>query len=101
MDMNIDYTTMPRTYEVCWHRTCPLAATCLRQLAAEHLTEEKRYVTSVNLRATHPETGRCRDYRPAQFVRHAYGHQGEVVPHHLVETGQHHVLPLLQRTEAH
>lgn len=73
MEKEIDYTTMPRNYEVCWNRACPMAATCLRQMAAEHLSEEKRYVKSVNLRATHPETGECRDYRQARYVKHAYG----------------------------
>lgn len=73
MEKEIDYSTMPRNYEVCWHRACPWAAECLRQLAAEHLPEGVRYVKSVNLRAVHPETGDCRDHRPVHFVCHAYG----------------------------
>ena len=73
MHNNIDFSTMPHNYAVCWHRTCPLAATCLRQQAAEHLGKDVRHVMSVNLLAVQPETGTCRDFRPAQFVRHAYG----------------------------
>lgn len=82
METEIDYSTMPRNYEVCWHRTCPMAANCLRQLAAENMTDDVRYVKSVNLRATHPETGECRDYRPIRLVRHAYGlrHIYDLVP---------------------
>lgn len=64
---------MPRGYAVCWNRTCPMAAACLRQLAAEHLASNIRFVESVNLKATQAETGVCRELRPVQFVRHAYG----------------------------
>ena len=73
MENEIDYSTMPHNYEVCWHRTCPMAETCLRQLAAEHLEDNVHFVKSVNLLAVHPETGTCRDFRPVRYVRHAYG----------------------------
>ena len=73
MENEIDYSTMPHNYEVCRHRTCPMAETCLRQLAAEHLEDNVRFVKSVNLLAVHPETGTCRDFRPVRYVRHAYG----------------------------
>ncbi len=73
MENEIDYSTKPHNYEVCWHRTCPMAETCLRQLAAEHLEDNVRFVKSVNLLAVHPETGTCRDFRPVRYVRHAYG----------------------------
>ena len=73
MTNEIDFTTMPHDYTVCWHPDCPMGEQCLRHLAIDHLPERKLTVASVNLRAVAPETGECPHQRPTRLVKYAYG----------------------------
>lgn len=71
-ERKIDYSTMPGSYEVCWHTACPLKDNCLRYLASSHL-DDRMFVSSVNLNFVHPETGECENQRPGATVRVAWG----------------------------
>ena len=73
MSQEIDYSSMPRSYVVCWNRQCPRRQECLRQLAAEHLPEDKKTVMSVNLRSVTVTERGCPQMRLVNFVRNTYG----------------------------
>jgi hypothetical protein len=72
MTKEIDFTTLPATYVVCWKHDCPLRDNCLRHLAANHVLKN-RLVQSVNLNLVHPETGTCDMQRPVRMIRVAWG----------------------------
>ena len=103
MEQEIDFSTMPRDYVVCWHANCPMAHDCLRRLATEHLPEGMRLVTSVNLRTVSPVSGHCREQRRDEphLSQRARVRQREDIPRNMVGTGQHDVLPLREWQAPH
>ncbi|MBQ6747201.1 MAG: hypothetical protein IJR07_09195 [Bacteroidaceae bacterium] len=72
MNNNVDFSTMPATYIVCWNNNCPLKDNCLRYLGSTHVLKD-RIVPSVNLNLVRPETGTCQMQRPVRKVRVAWG----------------------------
>lgn len=73
MQREIDFSTMPSTYQVCWHSQCPLKENCLRHLAASHLPADMPFVGSINLNHVNPFSGQCKMQRPVRYVRIAWG----------------------------
>ena len=69
------YTTLPSDYTVCLHKDCPVAATCLHQIAYSTLQKSEAILKLIN-----PETctksSRCQFYRDSKPVKFAYGFTG-------------------------
>ena len=64
------YTTLPSRFYQCLHVNCPMASTCLRQLAYSKMTENKDIICMVNPR--HCSKGKdCKFYRDAAPARYA------------------------------
>ena len=69
------YTTLPADYTVCLHHDCPMAATCLHQIAYTTLQETGTYLQLINPRQC-TKNDKCRFYRSSTPVRYAYGFTG-------------------------
>jgi len=82
-DMNkIDFKDVPNGYALCVVNDCPLADHCLRQLAMQALTKQKRLVTIVNPQLTRPSEA-CEFYRsdhPQRFGRGFAAMKEEMLP---------------------
>ncbi len=69
------YSTLPADYAVCLHGDCPVAASCLHQLAFAELLESESFLRLINPeRCT--KTAKCKFYRTSEPVRYAYGFTG-------------------------
>lgn len=68
---NIDYNSIPPSYPLCFHGTCPLAATCLRHLAGEHLPADAVWGPAVYPTAL--KDGQCKMYHKTRVIHAAYG----------------------------
>ena len=66
------YTSLPSGYAVCQHADCPMAETCLHQLAYPQLLQTETYLRLLNPeRCTKSET--CEFYRDNKPVIYARG----------------------------
>ena len=66
------YTTLPSRFGTCLHVDCPMALTCLRQVAYSMMTDDKDLLCMVNPR--HCSKGKdCKFYRDAAPARYAKG----------------------------
>lgn len=70
-----NYTTMPADYAVCLHEDCPMAATCLHQIAFTALQKSKVYLQLINPTKCAKDSG-CKFYRDSKPVKYAYGFTG-------------------------
>ena len=67
-----EYTSLPKDYPVCEHSSCPLAATCLHQIAYSTLMEHEEYLQLINpSRCSKNES--CIYYRDSKPVNYARG----------------------------
>lgn len=67
-----EYTSLPTNYPVCKHSSCPMAATCLHQIAYATLIDKEDYLQLINpSRCICDET--CIYYRNNQPVIYARG----------------------------
>ena len=78
-----EYTSLPINYPVCEHSNCPMAATCLHQVAYSMLLEQnEEYVRLINpTRCSKDEA--CtyyRDKKPVIFARGFTNFQKADVP---------------------
>ena len=69
------YTTLPADYTVCLHEDCPMAATCLHQIAYPTLLETGTYLQLINPRKC-TKSNNCKFYRNATPVMYARGFTG-------------------------
>lgn len=69
------YTTLPADYTVCLYHDCPLAATCLHQLAYPALQESETYLHLINPRQC-TKSDKCPFYRQSTPERYARGFTG-------------------------
>ena len=69
------YSTLPADYKVCLHEDCPMAATCLHQMAFASLLESETYLHLINPRKC-SKSNECKFYRDAKPVMYAYGFTG-------------------------
>jgi len=70
-----NYATMPADYAVCLHEDCPLAATCLHQIALSELQESEVYLSLINPKKC-AKGSNCKFYRDSKPVKYAYGFTG-------------------------
>ena len=77
-----EYTSLPITYPVCEHSSCPMAATCLHQTAYSTLMEHAEYLRLINpTRCSKDEA--CtyyRDKKPVIFARGFTNFQKRMYP---------------------
>ena len=66
---------MPADYTVCQHEDCPMAATCLHQIAYAKLQESETYLWLINPRKC-TKSDNCAFYRDAKPVMYARGFTG-------------------------
>lgn len=67
-----EYTSLPKDYPVCEHSSCPMAATCLHQIAYFTLMEHEEYLQLINpSRCCKNEA--CTYYRDKKLVIFARG----------------------------
>ena len=79
----IEYTSLPKDYPLCEHSSCPMAATCLHQVAYSMMMEQKaEYLRLINpARCSKDET--CtyyRDKKPVIFARGFTNFQKQMYP---------------------
>lgn len=65
-----EYTSLPDSYPVCEHVDCPLASTCLHQIAYPTLMEQEEYLQLINPNRCSKNEA-CTYYRNNQPVRYA------------------------------
>ena len=89
------YTSLPSHYTVCEHSDCPMAATCLHQLAYTELLKTEPVLHLLNpTQCTKNET--CKFYRNntpvtyargfTNFQKKMYPHQYQTFMHKLIDT---------------
>mgnify|MGYP003473434344 FL=1 len=66
------YTTLPKSFSACIHADCPMAASCLRQVAYSQMMGEMEFLNMVNPRHCSKDSG-CKFYREAAPARYALG----------------------------
>ena len=67
-----EYKSLPVTYPVCEHSNCPMAATCLHQMAYSTLMEKEEYLQLINPTRCSKNKS-CRYYRDSKPVTYARG----------------------------
>lgn len=72
MNNKIDYQKVPSYYMHCLQAECPMASSCLRQLATQAMPEDTVSLRIVNPRLTE-QTDKCRFYRSAELQTYARG----------------------------
>lgn len=77
-----DFTSTPATYLVCIHSDCPLAATCLHQMAyAEKVkTDERLHLINPTLCAKDASCKYHRDCKPVRYARGFTNFQKRMYP---------------------
>ncbi len=70
-----NYTTLPADFAVCIHEDCPMATSCLHQLAFAELQESETYLQLISPKKC-TKTAKCKFYRTSEPVRYAYGFTG-------------------------
>ena len=90
----------PSEYAVCFRNECPLAKTCLRNIAAQEPREDKPFIRIVNPSLQKDLTNGCSCYRSNQVVKIAYGlsHIYDNVPYVKKEDIMHQIQGKLNRT---
>ena len=93
------YTSIPSHYTVCEHSDCPMAATCLHQLAYTELlkTEPVLHLLNPN-QCTKNET--CKFYRdntPVTYARGFTNFQKKMYPPHQYQTFMHKLIDKFSR----
>lgn len=77
-----DYTTIPAQFAVCLHGDCPMATTCLHQVAYEEMVMKNEYLYFINpTRCVKDQT--CKHYRSSQpeiFARGFTNFQKKMYP---------------------
>lgn len=80
--MKKTYHELPGDYEVCKHSDCPMANTCLHQIAYSRLIETQEYLRLINpRRCTYDST--CKYYRnntPVMYARGFTNFQQQMFP---------------------
>lgn len=66
------YTTLPTDYAVCQHADCPMAATCLHQLAYPKLLDTMTFLRLLNPNKCSKDK-QCKFYRDSKPVTYAFG----------------------------
>lgn len=69
----INYSRIPHNYMLCLNRECPLADTCLRQMAEQCVPANIISWTVISPRYLSTLKGACPHYRSAAKVRYAKG----------------------------
>lgn len=69
------YTTLPSDYTVCLHADCPMAATCLHQIAFSALQKSERFLKLINPSEC-TKNSTCQHHRDSKPVKFAYGFTG-------------------------
>ena len=80
--MKKTYRDLPPNYSVCEQSDCPMAATCLHQLAYVRLIETERFLHLINPRQCSKDNN-CEYYRnnaPVQFARGFTNFQQKMFP---------------------
>lgn len=67
-----EFKSLPTDYPVCEHSNCPMASTCLHQMAYSTLMEQEEYLRLVNP-AKCSKDGTCSYYRNCKPVIYARG----------------------------
>lgn len=67
-----EYKSLPVTYPVCEHSSCPMAATCLHQMAYSTLMEKEEYLQLINPTKCSKDKS-CSYYRDSKPVTYARG----------------------------
>ena len=67
-----EYTSLPTDYPVCEHRSCPMAATCLHQIAYSTLIAQEEYLQLINP-TRYTKNKSCNYYRDCKPVTYARG----------------------------
>ena len=77
-----EYTSLPDDYPVCEHTQCPMANTCLHQMAYATLMEQEEYLQLINPnRCTQNETcSYFRDCKPVVYARGFTNFQKRMFP---------------------
>jgi len=70
-----NYATIPADYTVCLHEDCPLAATCLHQIAFSALQKSQDFLQLINPKKC-AKGSNCKFYRDSKPVKYAYGFTG-------------------------
>ncbi|MBO7119438.1 MAG: hypothetical protein J6W03_03875 [Bacteroidaceae bacterium] len=70
-----NYTTLPADYAVCMYEDCPMAASCLHQLAYATLVQSETFLHLISPRKCTKDAG-CKFYRCSEPVRFARGFTG-------------------------
>lgn len=68
-----DFSKVPYNYTLCLRRECTKAATCLRQLVEQEVTESTQYLVIINPKYQATLTGDCPYYRSSTKARFAKG----------------------------
>ncbi len=66
---------MPADYTVCLHEDCPMAATCLHQIAFTALQKSEAVLSLINPKKCAKDSS-CKFYRDSKPVKYAYGFTG-------------------------
>lgn len=68
-----DYSLIPYRFGMCAAEECPHAATCLRQIALNHVSAEHAFLSILNPHRIKAMKGACDFYRSDEKVRYAKG----------------------------
>lgn len=71
----LDYSTAPAAFLHCAVADCPVASTCLRALAWQHMAKERRWASVVNPSQVRPGKD-CPFFRESAPVVYAWGFAG-------------------------
>lgn len=66
------YRNLPTDYLVCQHTDCPMAATCLHQIAYPQLLKNETYLRLINPKKC-SKNRKCTFYRDSKPVTYAFG----------------------------
>lgn len=69
----IESEAIPDGYLLCLNRECPLANTCLRQLAEQKMTGDTKYWHIISPKYQSELKGECPDYRQEKKIVYAKG----------------------------
>lgn len=68
-----DRMTVPEHFARCFNSECPQAANCLRRIAAQHDTNNTRYITILNPERYPADGNQCESFKNATKVHVAWG----------------------------
>lgn len=73
MEPESKFESIPGGFAYCMDGQCKQAATCLRHLASQQLTPERKVFSIVNPACTTPQEDSCPFFKEVQTVRYALG----------------------------